>query len=109
MDLLTDLLDGVRSRGAVLDRAGMARGWSIRIADGAPLMLVMVIDGHTWVLPDEAESVRAGQGDVLIVSGQSPYTVADQSGIAPQLVTRTAGVQPSDYRNAYRTYQSTES
>ncbi|MFD6895535.1 cupin domain-containing protein [Rhodococcus sp. NPDC060086] len=86
MDLLTDLLDGVRARGAVLYRAGMDRGWSIRIADGAPLMLVTVIEGHMWVLIDDAEPVRVGPGDVAIVSGRSPYTVADAPGIAPQLV-----------------------
>ncbi|TCN57033.1 AraC-like DNA-binding protein [Rhodococcus sp. SMB37] len=86
IDLLTDLLDGVRARGAVLYRAGMDRGWSIRIADGAPLMLVAVIEGHMWVLIDDAEPVRVGPGDVAIVSLRSPYTVADEPGIAPQLV-----------------------
>jgi AraC-like DNA-binding protein len=64
----------------------MDRGWSIRIADGAPLMLVAVIEGHMWVLIDDAEPVRVGPGDVAIVSERSPYTVADEPGIAPQLV-----------------------
>lgn len=91
IDVLADLLGGVRAHGAVLYRAAMARGWSIRIADGAPLMLVAVLEGGMWVVPgsgdpDASPAVPVGTGDIVIVSLPSPYVVTDDPALPPQLI-----------------------
>ncbi len=42
--------------------------------------------GREWVVPDAGEPTRLGQGDVAILRGQDPYTVADDPATAPQVV-----------------------
>jgi AraC-like DNA-binding protein len=60
--------------------------WSIRIADGAPLCLIAVTKGEVWLLPDGDEALRLGPGDVAIVRGPDPYTLADDPATEPQVV-----------------------
>jgi AraC-like DNA-binding protein len=86
MDTLTGLLDGPRARGAFLLRSIMSPPWSMRIEDRAALTLVAMVQGHAWVLPDEGEAVRLGPGDVAIVRGPAPYTVADDPATPPQVI-----------------------
>ncbi|MGH2969712.1 MAG: cupin domain-containing protein, partial [Solirubrobacteraceae bacterium] len=77
MDAVAGLLDGPRARGAFLLRSSMDPPWSLRIQDEAPLTLVAIVRGEAWVVPDGGEPVRLGRGDVAIVRGPGPYTVAD--------------------------------
>ena len=77
MDALAGLLDGPRARGAFLLRSVLEPPWSLRIQDEAPLTLVAVVRGTAWVVPDDGEPVRLGPGDVAIIRGPEPYTVAD--------------------------------
>lgn len=60
--------------------------WSLRIQDEAPLTLVAIVRGEAWVVPDVDEPTRLGQGDVAILRGPEPYTVADDPATAPQAV-----------------------
>ena len=60
--------------------------WSLRIEDEAPLTIVALVRGTAAVVPDAGEVVRLGAGDVAIVRGPEPYTVADDPATAPQAV-----------------------
>jgi AraC-like DNA-binding protein len=86
MDALVGLLDGPRARGAFLLRSLLNPPWSLRIQDQAPLTLVAVVRDDAWVLPDDGEPVRLRPGDVSIVRGPDPYTVADHPDTPPQVV-----------------------
>jgi AraC-like DNA-binding protein len=86
VDALTGLLDGPRARGAFLLRSIMDPPWSLRIQDEAPLTVMAVLRGEAWVVPDAGDAVRMGAGDVAIVRGPEPYTVADDPATVPQIV-----------------------
>jgi AraC-like DNA-binding protein len=60
--------------------------WSLRIQDEAPLTLVAIVRGEAWVVPDGGEATRLGRGDVAILCGPEPYTVADDPATRPQAV-----------------------
>jgi AraC-like DNA-binding protein len=83
---MAGLLDGPRARGAFVLRAILDPPWSMRIEDRAPLCLVAVVRGDAWVLPDGGEPVRLRPGDVAVVRGPDPYTVADTPTTPPQVV-----------------------
>ncbi len=86
MDALAALLDGPRAQGAFLLRSVLDPPWSLRIQDEAPLTLVAVVRGEAWVLPDAGERVHLRAGDVAVLRGPEPYTVADQPGTPPQVI-----------------------
>ncbi|MEO3744219.1 AraC family transcriptional regulator [Plantactinospora sp. B5E13] len=88
MDAFTSLLDGPRAHGAFLLRSVLAPPWSMRIEDRAPLTLVAMVQGDAWIVPDKGAAVRLDPGDVAVVRGPDPYTVADEPTTAPQVVIR---------------------
>jgi AraC-like DNA-binding protein len=88
MDPLADLLDGPRARNAFLLRSVLDPPWSLRIQDEAPLTLVAVVRGEAYVLPDAVagEVTCLRPGDIAVLRGPDPYTVADDPRTAPQVV-----------------------
>jgi AraC-like DNA-binding protein len=86
MDTLTGLLDGPRARGAFLLRSILDPPWCLRIQDEAPLSLVTLIRGEAWIRPDDGRSTRLRPGDVAILRGPDPYTIADDPGTPVQIV-----------------------
>jgi AraC-like DNA-binding protein len=84
MDALAGLLDGPRARGAFLLRSLLDPPWSLRIADEAPLTVVAVVRGSAWLWFDDEPPVPLSAGDVAIVRGPDPYTVADDPATPPQ-------------------------
>jgi AraC-like DNA-binding protein len=60
--------------------------WSLRIQDEAPLALVAIVEGEAWVVPDDGEAVPLPPGDVAMMRGPDPYTVADDPATLPQAV-----------------------
>ena len=86
MDVLAGLLDGPRAQEAFLLRAVLTPPWSLRIEDEAPVSVFAVTAGHVWFVPDQGEPVRLGPGDVALVRGPEPYTVADEPGTATTVV-----------------------
>jgi AraC-like DNA-binding protein len=86
VDALTSLLDGPRARGAFLLRSVLNPPWSLRIQDQAPLTVVAMVRGDAWVLPDDGEPSRLHPGDVAVVRGPDPYTVADDPATPVQVV-----------------------
>ncbi|MBQ0977468.1 AraC family transcriptional regulator [Micromonospora zamorensis] len=86
MDAVASLLNGPRAQGAFLLRSVLTPPWSMRIEDQAPLTLVAMVQGDAWVLADESAAVRLGPGDLAIIRGPDPYTVADDPATAPQVI-----------------------
>jgi AraC-like DNA-binding protein len=58
----------------------------MRIADEAPLCLIAITRGEGWLLPEAGEALRLGPGDVAIIRGPDPYTLADDPATAPQAI-----------------------
>lgn len=86
VDSLAGLLDGPRARGAFLLRSIVDPPWSMRIRDRSPLTAIAMVRGHAWVVPVRGEPRRVGPGEVAIVRGPEPYTVADDPATPPQVV-----------------------
>jgi AraC-like DNA-binding protein len=91
VDALAGLLDGPRARGAFLIRSVFDPPWSVRIEDRAPLTLVSMLRGEAWVVPDRDAPLRLRPGDVAVMRGPDPYTVADGPGTPPQAVIHAGG------------------
>jgi AraC-like DNA-binding protein len=91
MDAVAGLLDGPRARGAFLLRSLLDPPWSMRIEDGAPLCLIAVTRGEAWLLPEDGETRRLSTGDVAVIRGPDPYTLADDPATAPQVVILPGG------------------
>ncbi|WP_328853216.1 AraC family transcriptional regulator [Micromonospora globbae] len=92
MDAIASLLDGPRAHGAFLLRSVLAPPWSMRIEDQAPLTVVAMVRGHAWITSDTSAPVRLDQGDVALVRGPDPYSVADDPATPPQVVIRPGQV-----------------
>ncbi|MFF7655713.1 cupin domain-containing protein [Streptomyces sp. NPDC007983] len=90
MDTLADLLDGVRARGAVFTRTVMNPQWSLRFASGAQLTLVASLNGSVWITPADGEPIEVGSGDIAVLRGPAPYTVAENPASPPQQVITSA-------------------
>ena len=86
MDAIGALLDAPRARDAFLLRSVLRAPWSMRIADEAPLTVLVVLRGAAWVVPAGVPAARVGAGDVVLLRGPRPYTVADDPGTLPQVV-----------------------
>jgi AraC-like DNA-binding protein len=91
MDALSGLLDGPRARGAFLVRVVLDPPWSVRVQDEAPLSLTALTRGAAWIVPDDGDPVRMRPGDVAVVRGPQPYTVADDPATPPQSVILPGG------------------
>jgi len=83
MDPLSAFLDGPRARNAFLLQVTMSSPWSIDVSDGAPLTVVAVLRGHSWVARHNADPERLAAGDVLVVGGEAPYLLSSERGLAP--------------------------
>jgi AraC-like DNA-binding protein len=90
VDALTDLLDGVRARGALFGQAVLDPPWSLRFDTGAPLTLATMLRGTAWVVPAGGAAVPIRRGDVGIVRGPAPHVVADDPATAPRGVVTSA-------------------
>ncbi|MGA5198495.1 AraC family transcriptional regulator [Streptomyces exfoliatus] len=90
MDTLAELLDGVRARGAVFTRTVMSPQWSLRFASGAHLTLVAALNGRVWITPADGESMELGSGDIAVLRGPAPYTVAEDRASPPGRVITSA-------------------
>ncbi|WP_405786664.1 AraC family transcriptional regulator [Streptomyces sp. NBC_00029] len=85
MDTLTGLLEGPKARGAFLLKSVFNPPWSLRVEDRAPLSVVTMVHGTAWLVPDHADPVLIRPGDVAVVRGPDPYTVADTPGTPVQI------------------------
>lgn len=85
MDALTALMDGPKARGAFLLRSIFNPPWSLRIEDQAPLSVVAIVRGEAWISTSRNNPKRLGQGDIAVIRGPEPYTLADIPDSPPQV------------------------
>ncbi|MGY1748411.1 AraC family transcriptional regulator [Modestobacter sp. SYSU DS0511] len=85
MDAVSALLTAPRAQDAFLLRSVLRAPWSLRIADEAPLTALAVLAGSAWVLDDDGGATLVGTGDVALLRGPRPYTVADTPQTPPQV------------------------
>jgi AraC-like DNA-binding protein len=85
-DAVAGLLDGPRARNAFVLRSIMDPPWSLLIRDRAPLTVLSLVRGQAWVTPEDGEATLPRGGDVAIIRGPDPYTVADDPATAPQAI-----------------------
>ena len=82
VDPIGALLDAPRAKDAFLLRATMAPPWALRIQDEAALTVVAMTRGSSvWSRSDETFAL--GTGDVVLLTGPTPYDVADKAGRPP--------------------------
>ena len=86
MDLLDDLLSGVRARGAVFCRSVAEPPWAVRFTAPAPLTLGTMLRGEAWLVPDAGEPVQVREGDIILTRGGTPFTAGDRPDTPPQVV-----------------------
>ena len=86
MDALASLLEGPRARGAFFMKSILEPPWSLRIQDEAPLTLIANMRGAAWVVPDSGAPIEIRSGDIVIVRGPKPYTVADRPDTPPDII-----------------------
>ncbi|MFI5776238.1 AraC family transcriptional regulator [Nocardia sp. NPDC051570] len=80
MDVLAEMLQGIRAEGSLLWRADRQTPWSWLADRAAPLTLYAVLHGHAWLSRDGgADELSAG--DVALIRGPGPQPGAD--GPAP--------------------------
>lgn len=77
MDELSYLLNDVRGEGALFGQSVMRSPWSVSYADGSPLVMVVMVQGRAWIDAGAGEPVAVGVGDVAIVVGDEPFSIAD--------------------------------
>jgi AraC-like DNA-binding protein len=82
MDALAGMLDGVHADGALFGRTVLSPPWSVRFEDRTPLTLVIMLRGDGHILPGGGDPVALAAGDVAIVVGTDPFSIADDP-IAP--------------------------
>lgn len=87
---MANLLDGVRARGAVFTRTVMSPQWSLSFASGAQLTLVVAVNDRIWITPSGSEPVQVDSGDIVVVRGPAPYTVAEDPASPPRQVITSA-------------------
>ncbi|MFD9910746.1 AraC family transcriptional regulator [Streptomyces sp. NPDC059063] len=86
MDVLAGLLEGPRARGAFMIRACFEPPWAVRIADEAPVSVMIMMDGDAWIVPEEpggGAAQRLRPGDLAIARGPDHYLVAGDPETKP--------------------------
>ncbi|MER5948711.1 AraC family transcriptional regulator [Streptomyces sp. NPDC001904] len=91
MDVFAGLLEGPRARGAFMIRASFELPWAVRIADEAPLTVMIMVEGDAWILPGPGgadggtgEPLHIRPGDIAIARGPAPYVCCDDPATAPR-------------------------
>ncbi|QKV96122.1 AraC family transcriptional regulator [Streptomyces sp. NA02950] len=86
MDVLADLLRHSRARGAAVARSIVQPPWSVCYSDAAPVSIQAVVRGSAWLLMDGKPPRRLHAGDVAIVRGPQPHTLADHPATPAHIV-----------------------
>lgn len=76
-DPIAEMLDGVRTRGAVFHQSARTGSWEQDFDGGSPLALIGALHGPALVLPQGGDAARLGPGDIAVLTGGAPYVVTD--------------------------------
>ncbi|WP_031939477.1 AraC family transcriptional regulator [Prescottella defluvii] len=86
MDALSMMLAGSRAEGAFLLRSLLDPPWSLRIEDHAPVTVLVLVRGSAVVVSDTGQSENLEAGDIALLRGPDPYTVADRPDTPPHVL-----------------------
>ena len=86
MDGFSALLSGPRAHQAFLLQAVFSPPWGLDIRDEAPLTMVVMLNGQSWIQTDDVEGRRLGPGDVGLIRGPDHYTMSDVQDSPPQVI-----------------------
>nr|BFF04926.1 AraC family transcriptional regulator [Streptoalloteichus tenebrarius] len=77
VDVLSDAIEVMRTGRPLSNRFRAGEGWCYRIApyDGAGFHVVL--RGNAWVIPDGAEPIPLGPGDIVLVPHGSAHVLSD--------------------------------
>ncbi|MGR6924304.1 AraC family transcriptional regulator [[Actinomadura] parvosata] len=90
-DPLADLLNGVRTTGAVFNQSAFSGSWAVRFEDGSALAVAVPVSGAAWIVPEQQQPVLLTEGDVAVLSGGAPYTIASSSEAKVNVVIGPGG------------------
>jgi AraC-like DNA-binding protein len=81
MDVLTDLLQRSRARGAAFSRTNAYGDWGLAFPGNAALAVHAIVegDGYLWA-DDPADALRLIPGDVVLVRESTPHHIAHVAG-----------------------------
>lgn len=82
---MEELLAMARIDSALCCNTVLTPPWSLRFVDRMPLRLVAMTAGDSWVVPADDVPVRLRAGDVALVRGDEPFTLADDPTTGPEL------------------------
>lgn len=101
MDTLTDVLNHIRSSGALLGRTLANPPWSATFAERACLSLVTMLRGQAWIV-DGIRSHPLKPQDIAVVVGPDPFDVTSdpEASPAPMYIQTAAGVCFDDAGNS---------
>ena len=85
VDVLTDLLRGVRAHRADMCRSFASPPWSLAFAVTAPFTLVTAVRGATWLLVEDGTRVLMGPGSLALIRGPLRFVLADDPATPPQI------------------------
>ncbi|MFC6712981.1 AraC family transcriptional regulator [Branchiibius cervicis] len=90
MDVLSDLLQRSRARGAAFSRTTMYGDWCVRFPAGGTLAVHSIIEGdlRAWTVDDPKHRVRAVDGDLLLLRS-TPHLMASDPDAPPQPLPRS--------------------
>ncbi|VXB88287.1 AraC family transcriptional regulator [Citricoccus sp. K5] len=91
MDTLTEVLDNIRSSGALIDQNLLSPPWAIRQEGGASITVVAMLRGEAWIRRDGDDPLRLGTRDLAILTGPGPTLLtSDPTGWIPTTCVLTA-------------------
>ncbi|MEU8173467.1 AraC family transcriptional regulator [Microbispora hainanensis] len=88
MDVLSDLLRRAHARNALVRQLIQRPPWALAFTGAPPLTVVAALGGHASVRLDDAgvAPVRLAPGDIALIGGAHPHTIADDPSTPPQAV-----------------------
>ncbi|REK87908.1 AraC family transcriptional regulator [Streptomyces inhibens] len=86
VDVLADLLRHSRARGAAVARSIVQPPWCVCYADAAPVSIQAVVRGSAWLLRDGDPPRKMHAGDIAVVRGPEPHTLADDPATPVRIV-----------------------
>ncbi len=91
MDTLTEVLDNIRSSGALIDQNLLSPPWAIRQEGGASITVVAMLRGEAWIRRAGDDPFRLGTRDLAILTGPGPTLLtSDPTGRIPTTCVLTA-------------------
>jgi len=84
VDTLSEVLDNLRSSGALVGRSLLAAPWRLRLRTTGTITLVTMLRGDGWLLREGQDPLPLTPGDVAIVTDAGWIDLADSRATPPE-------------------------